>query len=60
LPDLRVRAAQIYLTYKGFAPGAIDGIMGSATAAAIRRFQHSTGASQTGIVDDALIAQLST
>jgi len=59
LPDLRVRAAQIYLTYRGFAPGAIDGIMGSATAAATRRFQHSTGAPETGIVDDALIAKLS-
>ncbi len=28
LPDLNVRAAQLYLTYLGFHPGAIDGIAG--------------------------------
>jgi N-acetylmuramidase len=27
-PDLRIRAAQIYLIYKGFKPGAVDGVLG--------------------------------
>jgi peptidoglycan hydrolase-like protein with peptidoglycan-binding domain len=29
LPDLSVRAAQLYLTYLGFHPGTIDGIAGN-------------------------------
>jgi hypothetical protein len=57
-PDFQVRAAQIYLTYKGFSPGGIDGIMGNATAAAIRRFQQSIGVPQTGAIDGPLMAQL--
>ena len=58
MPDLDVRAAQIYLTYKGFLPGKLDGRMGPATEAAIRQFQQSLGVPQTGIVDDTLISQL--
>lgn len=62
LPDLRIRAAQIYLGYRGFPKDAralaVDGVMGPSTAAALREFQQSVGAEPTGIVDDALIAQL--
>lgn len=62
LPDLRVRAAQIYLGYKGFPNGArslaVDGVMGPSTEAAVRQFQQSIGATETGTVDDVLIAQL--
>ena len=58
LPDLRVRAAQLYLTYKGFAPGPIDGIPGSRTTTVIKAFQSAAGMPQTGTVDDALLKAL--
>lgn len=60
LPNLQVRAAQLYLRYKGFTNLAVDGVLGPSTAAAIRRFQQSIGAAETGAVDDGLIAQLLT
>jgi hypothetical protein len=58
-PDLTVRAAQVYLTYKGFSPGGVDGINGPNTIAAVKRFQASAGLPQTGVIDDALLALLS-
>jgi hypothetical protein len=58
VPNLIVRAAQIYLTYNGFAPGGIDGVMGRATAAAITAFQAANGLAQTGTIDDRLMQQL--
>jgi N-acetylmuramidase/Putative peptidoglycan binding domain len=67
LPDLQVRAAQLYLGYNGFPKGApnlaVDGVVGSRTAAAVRQFQQSVGAvgdQVTGVVDDALITRLLT
>jgi hypothetical protein len=58
LPDLSVRTAQIYLMYKGFLLGSVDGVLGAATLRAIKAFQQSVGASQTGAVDDALLNAL--
>jgi hypothetical protein len=60
VPQLQVRAAQIYLTYRGFLSLAVDGMPGPSTAAAIRQFQQSIGAEPTGTVDDGLITQLLT
>jgi hypothetical protein len=57
-PDLKIRAVQIYLIYNGFKPGAVDGIKGSNTEAAVADFQRSIGVKPTGIIDDALINQL--
>lgn len=57
-PGLRARAVQVYLTYKGFSPGAIDGIAGTQTTNAIEQFQKSVGLPPSGVVDDQLIAQL--
>jgi hypothetical protein len=57
-PDLKVRAAQVYLTYGGFSPGAIDGVVGRSTTAAIKSFQKAAGLPQSGIVDDQLLQQL--
>ncbi|HVC62748.1 MAG TPA: N-acetylmuramidase domain-containing protein [Acetobacteraceae bacterium] len=57
-PDLQVRAAQMYLTYRGFAPGSIDGVAGPRTAAAVRAFQATAGIAQTGQIDDALLSRL--
>jgi peptidoglycan hydrolase-like protein with peptidoglycan-binding domain len=58
-PDPTVRAVQVYLTYRGFTPGAIDGFAGNATRRAIAAFQQSIGAAQTGKITDALVEQLS-
>jgi hypothetical protein len=38
LPDFDVRAAQLLLTYHGFNPGKIDGVVGERTRAAITTF----------------------
>jgi hypothetical protein len=38
-PDLKVRAAQIYLTYLGYNPGTVDGFPGKFTFAALNEFQ---------------------
>jgi hypothetical protein len=59
LPDLRVRAAQVYLQYRGFLAGVIDGLPGPATTRAVRAFQGSIDSAETGTIDDALIARLS-
>ena len=38
LPDLNLRAVQLMLTYHGFNPGKIDGVMGGRTEAAVTAF----------------------
>ena len=58
MPDLTIRAAQAYLTYRGFNPGAIDGVAGQNTIAAVRAFQQSIHVPVTGKIDTALIQQL--
>ena len=57
-PDLNVRAAQIYLQFKGFDPHGIDGVAGQGTISAVKAFQNSIGANPTGIIDDDLLAAL--
>jgi len=52
LPDLRVRAAQVYLGYAGFDPGPVDGVIGSRTQAALRKFQSNADLVATGVLDD--------
>ncbi|MBV8632631.1 MAG: DUF3380 domain-containing protein [Silvibacterium sp.] len=51
LPNLAVRAAQFYLTLRGFSPDGIDGVLGPRTIAAIRDFQAGAGLPQTGQLD---------
>lgn len=60
LPDLSVRAAQLYLTYLGFDPGGIDGVAGQHTLAALAEFQSENGISSTTIVDASCVAQIQT
>ncbi len=60
LPDLNVRAAQLYLTYLGFHPGPIDGIAGTNTLAALADFEAQRGLEQTAAIDADAVAQLST
>jgi hypothetical protein len=57
LPDLGVRSAQLYLTYRGFAPGPVDGRMGDRTGKALREFQAAAGLAPTGRVGEATQAR---
>ncbi|RJX33603.1 MAG: DUF3380 domain-containing protein [Desulfurivibrio sp.] len=43
LPDLVVRAGQIYLMYLGYHPGSVDGISGRFTRSAMNEFQEQYG-----------------
>ena len=58
LPDLTIRAAQLYLTLRGFSPSGIDGMAGQHTLNAILNFQASVGLPQTGNLDDATMNAL--
>jgi len=58
LPDLNVRAAQLYLTYLGFHPGPADGIAGQRTLAALAQFQTQQGLQSTDAIDEDTITQL--
>jgi hypothetical protein len=58
LPDLKIRAAQLYLTLRGFSPSGIDGMAGQHTLNAILNFQASVGLPQTGNLDDATMNAL--
>jgi len=60
LPDLNVRAAQLYLTYLNFHPGSIDGVAGTHTLSALADFQSQRGLANTSTIDADVVAQLST
>jgi peptidoglycan hydrolase-like protein with peptidoglycan-binding domain len=53
-----VRAAQVYLLYLGYEPGAIDGIMGRFTRSALNEFQEQRGLGLTDGVEDATFEAL--
>jgi hypothetical protein len=53
LPDTRIRAAQLYLTYAGFDPHGVDGVVGRNTTNAIKAFQTAKKLpKETGELDD--------
>ena len=58
LPSLRVRSAQLYLSYLGYAPGGVDGWYGANTQKALLRFQQDRKLPATGGIDDAALAAL--
>jgi len=58
LPDLDLRAAQVYLTYRGFDPGPVDGVVGRRTRAALADFQAAQALPATGEIDAATLAKL--
>ena len=58
LPDKTVRTAQLYLTFRGFDPGPVDGALGARTRAAIQQFQQQAGVGPTVGIDDSLIQAL--
>lgn len=59
LPDLDVRAAQLYLTYLGYQPGRVDGVAGQLTLTALSTFQTDHGLAISNTIDAACMAQIS-
>jgi hypothetical protein len=57
-PDLRIRMAQTYLTYLGWYPGTIDGIVGKQTRDAMNLFQASECLDSTTVLDDETLQHL--
>jgi peptidoglycan hydrolase-like protein with peptidoglycan-binding domain len=57
-PDLRIRMAQTCLTYLGWHPGAVDGIVGKQTRDAINLFQAKEHLDITTVLDDETLACL--
>lgn len=58
LPDVEVRRAQLWLTYLGYAPGAVDGLHGKLSRSAVVRFRADAGLASSDRVDKALLAVL--
>ncbi len=58
VPDLTVRASQLYLTYLGFNPGPVDGVMGAKTMAAVQGFCIGAGRSTINTIDDVFVQAL--
>lgn len=53
-----LKCAQLYLTYLGLAPGAIDGLLGRFTRAALHEFQERCGLAVTDAVDEKVLLAL--
>ena len=60
VPDLNVRAAQLYFTYLGFDLGRIDGVAGKRTLSALADFQSQRGLTQITSVTADVVDQLFT
>jgi hypothetical protein len=58
LPSLRVRAAQLYLTFLGYNPSGVDGWFGQATQNALIKFQKAKGLEPSGRLDDTAFSAL--
>jgi hypothetical protein len=58
LPDIELRAAQLYLTFLGDEPGPVDGVPGPRTRSALREFQLREGLTPTGNVSDRVLELL--
>lgn len=58
LPDLSIRAVQVYLTFAQLNPGPVDGLMGSRTRNALQAYQSKQGLPQSGQADAATLASL--
>jgi peptidoglycan hydrolase-like protein with peptidoglycan-binding domain len=54
----RVKAVQQALKDKGYDPGAVDGVMGPRTRAALKDFQKKEGVKDTGRLDQETLAKL--
>lgn len=59
LPDLDVRTIQARLTYLGFSPGGVDGIVGNGTRRALLAFKKANGLNPTPDLDGATMKAVS-
>jgi hypothetical protein len=57
-PDVKLRAAQLYLTYLGHEPRGIDGSFGKNSRNALKEFQQAEGVPATGELDDDIFRRL--
>jgi hypothetical protein len=58
LPDLNVRATQLYLTYLGYHPGPVDGVHGSLTLSALAQYATGKKLPVRDVIDQDTVAQL--
>jgi cellobiose phosphorylase len=58
VPDLKIRTAQLILTYLGYKPGAVDGLLGDNTKTALQKYQIAKALPATMRPDDATLAAL--
>jgi hypothetical protein len=58
VPDLVVRAAQLYLTYLGFNPHGVDGVAGKNTLSALADFHTANGLPVAILIDASIVIQL--
>ncbi len=58
LPDLTVRAAQIYLLYLRYNPGPVDGVAGRFTYSALNDFQQANNLPIKNVIDSEILAAL--
>lgn len=58
LPDLDVRAAQLYLMYSGFHPGPIDGNLGRLTRSALVEFKSKFGLDPNESINPSVLEKL--
>jgi peptidoglycan hydrolase-like protein with peptidoglycan-binding domain len=56
--DIRVKAVQQILADLGYAPGPVDGAMGSATEHAVKAFQHDRKIAETGSIGPELLREI--
>jgi len=57
-PDLDIRAAQCYLIYLGYNPGAVDGITGKLTRDSLNLFQIKENLTPTPVLNDSTFRRL--
>lgn len=57
-PDITVRMVQAWLTYLGYRPRGVDGILGAGTLAAVLAFQKDKGLPANANLDDRTLALL--
>ncbi len=57
-PDLNVRAVQLYLTYLGFDPGGVDGVVGPRTRSAVSAFFAGQNAAPPANIDATVLAKV--
>ncbi|WP_051334818.1 N-acetylmuramidase domain-containing protein [Bradyrhizobium sp. Ai1a-2] len=58
LPDLRVRAAQMYLMFLGYHPSDLDGIWGPRTQSSLNQYQRASHIPETSMLNDATLERL--